>query len=88
MNWDQIAGQWKQMGADIKSRWAKVTDDDLKNLGAKKDMLVAKVQERYGILKEEAERQVDEWIDKVSPNAKTSSDPQTKRNDDRPPKHA
>jgi uncharacterized protein YjbJ (UPF0337 family) len=88
MNWDQIAGQWKQMGADIKSRWAKLTDDDLQNLGAKKDMLVAKVQERYGILKEEAEHQVDEWIEKISPNAKTPSVPQTKRNDNRPPKHA
>ncbi len=68
MNWDQLEGQWKQMGAKIKSKWAKLTDDDLQNLGAKKDELVAKLQERYGVLKEEAERQVDEWMAKLSPH--------------------
>jgi uncharacterized protein YjbJ (UPF0337 family) len=55
------------MGAHIKSKWAKLTDDDLRNLDAKKDDLVAKLQERYGILKDDAERQVDEWLAKLSP---------------------
>jgi uncharacterized protein YjbJ (UPF0337 family) len=62
MNWDQLSGQWKQMQAHVKSKWAKLTDEDLTNLGAKKDMLVGKIQERYGILKDEAERQLDEWM--------------------------
>jgi uncharacterized protein YjbJ (UPF0337 family) len=66
MNWNQVEGQWKQMGAAIKSRWAKLTDDDLQNLSAKKDMLVGKIEERYGIMKEEAEHQVDDWLDKLS----------------------
>jgi uncharacterized protein YjbJ (UPF0337 family) len=66
MNWDQIAGEWKQIQAQLKSKWSKLTDDDLKNLGAKKDLLVGKIQKRYGILKDEAERQVDEWVSSVS----------------------
>jgi uncharacterized protein YjbJ (UPF0337 family) len=70
MNWNQVEGQWKQMGAAIKSRWAKLTDDDLGNLGAKKDMLVGKLEERYGIMKNEAERQVDEWLTKLSASTK------------------
>ncbi len=78
MNWDQIAGQWKQVRAVIKSRWAKLTDDDLKNLSAKKDMLVAKIEERYGVLKEDAERQVDEWLAKLSSQAKTTTRPDTR----------
>ena len=65
MNWDQIGGEWKQLKAGVKSRWAKLTDDDLKDLSAKKDELVGKIQERYGTLKEDAEREVDEWIAKV-----------------------
>ena len=65
MNWDQIAGEWKQIQAQVKSKWSKLTDDDLKNLDAKKDMLVGKIQKRYGILKDEAERQVDEWVSSV-----------------------
>jgi uncharacterized protein YjbJ (UPF0337 family) len=74
MNWDQLEGQWKQMGAKVKSKWAKLTDDDLLNLGAKKDELVAKLQERYGILKDEAERQVDEWMTKLSPKQDSQQD--------------
>jgi uncharacterized protein YjbJ (UPF0337 family) len=62
MNWDQIEGQWKQLGSQVKSKWAKFTDDDVKNLGAKKDDLIGKIQERYGVLKDEAEHQVDQWL--------------------------
>lgn len=62
MNWDQVDGQWKQLQGRIKSKWAKLTDDDLMHLSAKKDDLVGKVQERYGIMKDAAEAQVDEWL--------------------------
>ncbi len=67
MNWDRIEGEWKQLTSQVKSKWAKLTDDDLKNAGAKKDALVGKIQERYGILRDEAEKQVDEWIAKIQP---------------------
>jgi len=62
MNWSQMEGQWKQVKAQLKSKWAKLTDDDVQNLAAKKDDLVGKIQERYGILKDEAERQVDAFV--------------------------
>jgi uncharacterized protein YjbJ (UPF0337 family) len=61
MNWDQIQGQWKQIKGNLKQRWGKLTDDDLTTLSGKKDELVGKLQERYGITKEEAEREADEW---------------------------
>lgn len=65
MNWERVEGQWNQLKGELKSKWAKLTDDDLRNVGGKKDRLVGKLQERYGVMKEEAERQVDEWIAKV-----------------------
>ncbi len=74
MNWDQIEGQWKQLGSQVKSKWAKFTDDDLKNLGAKKDDLVGKIQERYGVLKEEAEQQVDQWLKDLKHHDTSSKD--------------
>jgi uncharacterized protein YjbJ (UPF0337 family) len=61
MNWDQIKGNWKQAKGEVKSRWGKLTDDDLDVAGGEKDKLVGRIQERYGIAKEEASRQVDEW---------------------------
>jgi uncharacterized protein YjbJ (UPF0337 family) len=61
MNWDQVEGKWKQVKGTVKTRWGKLTDDDLDVISGKKDQLVGRIQERYGIKKEEAQREVDEW---------------------------
>ena len=61
MNWDQIAGNWKQAKGTVKEKWGQLTDDDLTNIAGKRDQLIGQVQKRYGIAKEEAERQVKEW---------------------------
>lgn len=62
MNWDRIEGQWKQMKGNAKQQWGKLTDDDLDVAEGKRDVLVGRIQERYGIQKDEAERQVDDWM--------------------------
>jgi uncharacterized protein YjbJ (UPF0337 family) len=61
MNWDQIAGQWKQMQGKVKEKFGKLTDDDLKQIAGKRDQFIGKIQERYGLAKEEAQRRVDEF---------------------------
>ncbi len=61
MNWDQIAGNWKQLKGRAKEQWARLTDDDLTFINGKRDQLIGRVQERYGIAKEDAERQVKDW---------------------------
>ncbi len=61
MNWDTIKGNWKQMTGEAKSQWGKLTDDDVQQAAGERDKLVGKVQERYGLAKDEAERQVDEF---------------------------
>lgn len=64
MNWDQIEGKWKQMRGTAKEQWGKLTDDELDQMAGKRDHLIGKIQEKYGIAKEEAERQVDDWSKK------------------------
>jgi uncharacterized protein YjbJ (UPF0337 family) len=61
MNWDQIEGKWKQFTGSAREHWGKLTDDDIQTLTGKKDHLVGKIQERYGIARAEAEKQADEW---------------------------
>lgn len=61
MNWDQIKGKWKQMSGSARTRWGKLTDDDLDVVAGHRDQLVGRIQERYGIKKELAEREVDDW---------------------------
>lgn len=64
MNWDQAAGNWKQMRGVVKQQWAKLTDDDLDKVAGKRDQLVGKIQHSYGIGKEEAEKQLNDWESK------------------------
>jgi uncharacterized protein YjbJ (UPF0337 family) len=61
MNWDQVEGKWKQYTGEIKAKWGKLTDDDLTVIRGKRDQLAGKIQERYGIAKEQAESQIDEF---------------------------
>jgi uncharacterized protein YjbJ (UPF0337 family) len=76
MNSDQMEGKWKQMKGSIKSRWGNLTDDDLTVIEGQKDQLVGRVQERYGIARDEAQRQVDEWN---RANADTETDADLRR---------
>lgn len=69
MNWDRIEGNWKQFTGKVREQWGKLTDDDLTVVAGKRDQLAGKVQERYGLTKEEAERQIDDWTSRVGADA-------------------
>jgi uncharacterized protein YjbJ (UPF0337 family) len=73
MNWEQVEGKWAQLKGHVKSKWSKLTDDDLGVLGGKRDQLVGKIQERYGVMRDDAEKQVDDWLRdvKTDPKART-----------------
>ncbi|MDO5759031.1 MAG: CsbD family protein [Rhodobacterales bacterium] len=66
MNWDTIKGNWKQMTGEAKTQWGKLTDDDIQQAAGERDKLVGRVQERYGIAKDEAERQVDDFASRYN----------------------
>jgi uncharacterized protein YjbJ (UPF0337 family) len=52
---------WEQMKGKVKQQWAKLTDDDLKQLESHAEELAAKLQQRYGFTREDAERQAKEF---------------------------
>jgi uncharacterized protein YjbJ (UPF0337 family) len=62
MNWDQVEGKWKQYKGQAKEKWGKLTDDDLDVIDGRRQQLVGRIQERYGIAKEAAETQADEFL--------------------------
>ena len=61
MNQDRIAGQWKQLSGKIKAQWGKLTDDDLRQAEGNSEYLAGKIQERYGIARDVAQKQVSEF---------------------------
>lgn len=64
MNKDTLKGKWKQMVGSAKEAFGDFTDDELMELEGDRDKFVGKVQERYGIAKDEAERRVDDFFKK------------------------
>lgn len=62
MNKDILKGKWTQLKGGIKNNWGKLTDDDLKQVEGNREKLIGKVQEKYGKSREEAEREVDKWM--------------------------
>jgi uncharacterized protein YjbJ (UPF0337 family) len=65
MNWNQIEGRWRQVKGSVGQRWGRLTESDLEVIGGRKDVLVGKIQERYGIAKENGDRQVQTWYKAV-----------------------
>ena len=61
MNSDRTAGQWKQIKGRIKEQWGRLTDDEIAQLEGHSEQLVGRLQERYGLQREEAERQAKEF---------------------------
>lgn len=61
MNWDIVEGNWKQFKGKAKEQWGKLTDDDLDVIAGKRDQLAGRVQEAYGVSKDEAEKQIRDW---------------------------
>jgi len=61
MDWNRVEGNWKQLKGRAKQQWGKLTDDDLTAANGRRDELAGKVQERYGLAKDAARKQVDDW---------------------------
>ncbi len=61
MDWNRIEGNWKQVKGKAKEKWAKLTDDDLAYVNGKRDQLEGKIQERYGIARDQVRKEIDDW---------------------------
>ncbi|PZU53109.1 MAG: CsbD family protein [Thauera sp.] len=61
MNWDTVEGNWKQFKGTVKARWGKLTDDELDVIAGKRMELSGRIQEAYGLTKEQAERQIERF---------------------------
>jgi uncharacterized protein YjbJ (UPF0337 family) len=61
MNEDTFKGQWMQLKGKIREQWGKLTDDDVDQIQGRSEQLIGKLQNRYGIARDEAQRQFDAW---------------------------
>jgi len=65
MNWQQIEGKWDYAKGKIREKWGKLTDQDLDVIAGKRDQLIGRLKERYGIQKDAAESEINRWLDEL-----------------------
>jgi uncharacterized protein YjbJ (UPF0337 family) len=65
MNWEQFRGNWLRMKVKVKERWGRLTDEELAQIGGRRDPLLNKLLEKYGLSQAEAERQLSETCDQA-----------------------
>lgn len=65
MNWDRIEGNWKQLKGQVREKWGNLTNAHIDVVAGKRERLAGKIQEVYGIGKDEVNRQIDEFADPV-----------------------
>jgi uncharacterized protein YjbJ (UPF0337 family) len=63
-NRDTFKGQWMQLKGKIREQWGKLTDDEIDQMQGNAEMVIGKIQERYGRSREEAEREFDQWYER------------------------
>ena len=63
MNWAKIQGAWKQFAGKAREQWGRLTEDDVAVVEGRREKLTGKIQERYGITREDADREITEWLE-------------------------
>ena len=66
MNWERMAGNWKQIKGKVQAQWGELTDDDFDVVMGRREQLAGMIQQRYGVAKDEAEKQILTWERSVS----------------------
>ena len=61
MNRDTFKGQWMQLKGQLRRQWGKLTDDEVDQIQGNAEILIGKLQERYGYSREQAERELERW---------------------------
>lgn len=65
MNWDKIAGNWKQYQGKIREKWSFLTDEELDRIAGKRDQLVGMVEKKYGLTKDRVEQAVEDFLKEI-----------------------
>jgi uncharacterized protein YjbJ (UPF0337 family) len=74
MSWDELEGMWEQVKGKAQVQWGKLTNDDLAVIKGKKNELVGKLQERYGYMKDKAEKEVANFMSSCQCSSEKKSD--------------
>ncbi len=58
----QMKGNWDQLKGLVQKKWGKLTNDDMSQIQGNKNLLIGKLEERYGYSKQQAEQEVNNFL--------------------------
>jgi len=61
MNRDTLKGQWTQLKGQVRKQWGKLTEDEVDQIQGDSEILMGKLQQRYGYTREQAQREIERW---------------------------
>lgn len=67
MDSNVLKGKWHQVKGSIKTQWGKLTNDEVDQVDGNVERLVGLVQERYGYMKDRAEQEVNDFLNRQDP---------------------
>ena len=60
---DFIESHWASLRPKIKERWSRLTEDELDLIDGNHDQLIGTLQEEYAMEENQAEREVNEFLE-------------------------
>ena len=72
MNTDILKGKWTQVKGDVRHKWGKLTDDDITQIQGDTEKMIGKLQERYGWAREQAHKELDDFLNKPAQPRRTA----------------
>jgi uncharacterized protein YjbJ (UPF0337 family) len=71
MDTNRIEGSWSELKGKAKQQWGNLTDNELTQIGGKKDELIGRIQARYGYSKDKAKQEVESWLERMDQSGET-----------------
>lgn len=71
MTQDILKGKWKELRGKVRQQWGKLTDDDVERINGSFEMLSGRLQQAYGFHKNQAEKAIEEFLERHKSTEKT-----------------
>ena len=62
MNQDRLKSEWTRLKGRVRKEWGRLTNADILAIQGDREILLGRLQERYGQTREEVEQEFDDWF--------------------------
>ena len=79
MNWERIERNWEKFQGKVLEQWGRFPENEVDVIGGRRNVLSSRIQEIYGVSKDEAERQIRNFEGSLKDDAPMRTDRESHR---------